>query len=153
MCYQVLPCEIIGFDSATQQGSAFNKQTAYSKRQFKRTTLCWSTKSFSGAWERTSLRRNWFPFFFDVNFSRRTFGGETGNFFFRVSRAFWVFPLSHHQMSFGNSSRPKKWKPASPKARPFSCTRKTLRTPERYKNRPWKVQYQEMISFLPPLML
>ena len=110
----------------------------------------------------TCLRLSWFPFFFSFFlrslfpldiwwFDREFFFGFAEPFeFFRFTQtSFFVHrknskgsahpkknSLSHHQMSFWKSSRQKKWKPASPKARPFSCTRKTLRTPERYKNRP-----------------
>ena len=40
ICILLHLCEIIGFVSATQQGSACSKQTANSRRQFKFKTLC-----------------------------------------------------------------------------------------------------------------
>ena len=40
ICTLLQLCEIIGFVSATQQGSAFSKQTANSRGKFKCKTLC-----------------------------------------------------------------------------------------------------------------
>ena len=110
----------------------------------------------------TCLRLSWFPFFsfFYYHFSLWTFGGSTGNFFSgsqsllsfsgslklrfsftgKTQKALLTqtkIPCLTTKCPSGKVHVKKKWKPASPKARPFSCTRKTLRTPERYKNRPF----------------
>ena len=58
----------------------------------------------------TCLRLSWFPFFFHFfydHFSLWTFGGSTGNFFFRVRRAFWVFPV-HSNFVFRSPEKLKR---------------------------------------------